>query len=388
MDLNKSNIKKIMFLITFSIILFLGISNISTVISKGDKFIQIIWPFILGVIIAFILNVPMSLIEKKIFKNKEINTKIRTVSVLLTLFLIIIISVLISFLIIPELVDTFTRLINRLPSFFDRSVEAITNLSKEHPFLEKGFDKLEIDWDSIKNKIFKFIKTSSPEMLNSGILVAQSVVSGITNALIAFIFALYILFQKETLSRQARMLSVALLPRKHSDRVSKIASLSYKIFSNFLSGQFLEAIILGAIFLVILTVFGFPYAMLISLIISITALVPIVGAFAGCLVGAFLILIEDPKKALIFIIVFLIIQQIEGNLIYPRVVGGSIGLPAIWVLVAVILGGATFGIMGVIFFIPLFSILYTLIREMVYNIIKTKNIPKEAFESSDNLNKE
>lgn len=381
MELNKENMKKIILLISFTILLYIGLSNIDSVLGVGGKFIGVIWPFIIGGIIAFIINVPMSYFEKKIFKAEKISTKSRTVSILLTLFVIGIISALVLFLIVPELITTFSKLIDRLPSFFKKSLELFTRISNDYPFLKNIINKLEIDLDSINKQLFKFIKESSVSMISSGFTVAQSVVSGVINSIIAFIFALYILFQKETLSRQAKMILTVVFPKRHSDRINRICTLSNKIFKSFLSGQFLEAIILGSIFLAVLLIGRFPYAMLISLVISVTALVPIVGTFVGCMTGIFLILTEDPRKALIFIIVFLVVQQIEGNFIYPKVVGGSVGLPSIWVLVAVIIGGSLFGIMGIVLFIPIFSILYTLIRESVYNIINRENIPKEKRET-------
>ncbi|MBQ5589571.1 MAG: AI-2E family transporter, partial [Anaerotignum sp.] len=190
----------------------------------------------------------------------------------------------------------------------------------------------------------------------------------------SFVFACYILLQQPFLKRQMTKLFYAYLKKEHADEAVRICGLTYRIFSNFLTGQCLEAVILGTMFFIAMTVFRFPFAVLVGVLIAFTALIPIFGAFIGCGVGAFLILTVDPKQALFFIIMFLIIQQLEGNLIYPKVVGGSIGLPAIWVLAAVSLGGSLFGVVGMLVFIPLVSVFYTLLKENVNKRLAEKQI--------------
>ena len=207
-------------------------------------------------------------------------------------------------------------------------------------------------------------------MINSTFSFAKGLISTVTNIFVGFILALYILLQKEKLRVQVEKVMKAFLHGKLYNRIQEICSLTYKTFSSFITGQCVEAVILGGIFLVVLGVLNYPYALLISVLIGFTALIPLVGAFIGCAVGAFLILMISPVKALIFIVIFLVIQQLEGNLIYPHVVGNSIGLPSIWVLVAVSLGGSLMGIMGMLLFIPLVSVLYTLFRNYVYERLK------------------
>jgi predicted PurR-regulated permease PerM len=171
--------------------------------------------------------------------------------------------------------------------------------------------------------------------------------------------------QKEVLADQGKRLMSAYMPQKFFGQVMKVLGILYKNFSKFISSQCLEAVILGALFVLSMTIFRLPYALLVGSLIAVTALIPIVGAFVGCFVGAFLILVENPISALVFVILFLIVQQLEGNLIYPKVVGSSVGLPAIWVLVAVSVGGSLFGVVGVLVFIPITSTVYTLLREDV-----------------------
>ena len=176
---------------------------------------------------------------------------------------------------------------------------------------------------------------------------------------------------------QARMLLRALLPQKHADRVLYIFSLSYRTFTNFITGQCLEAMILGTMFFVVMSILRFPYALLVGILVAVTALIPIFGAFIGCAIGAFLILVVNPMQALAFVALFLVLQQVEGNLIYPHVVGNSVGLPSIWVLVAVTVGGNLMGLVGMLIFIPLVSVLYTLLREWVYRRLREKKLREE-----------
>ena len=204
--------------------------------------------------------------------------------------------------------------------------------------------------------------------------IVSGVVSAATNFVIAFVFAMYIVLQKERLSVQVRKIMYAFLPRKGADWINRVASLAYTTFSHFFTGQCLEAVILGTMFFVAMTIFRFPYALLVGILVAFTALIPIFGAFIGCVVGAFLILMENPMQAVLFVVMFLILQQIEGNLIYPHVVGNSVGLPSIWVLVAVTVGGSLMGIVGMLVFIPLMSVCYTLFRQWVYDRLKKREL--------------
>ncbi len=219
-----------------------------------------------------------------------------------------------------------------------------------------------------------FFKNGAGSVLDSTFTVAKSIVSGMTTFIIAFVFACYILLQKEKLNIQIHKVMYAYLKKEYVEKILDICSLTYKTFSNFLAGQCLEAAILGTMFVIMMTVFRLPYALLVGVLIAFTALIPIFGAFIGCFIGAFLILMDTPMKALVFVILFLVLQQIEGNLIYPRVVGNSVGLPSIWVLAAVSIGGSLMGIVGMLVFIPAVSVIYTLFRNNVYGQLEKKEI--------------
>ena len=208
-----------------------------------------------------------------------------------------------------------------------------------------------------------------------------SLSTGIFNAVMGIVFGLYCLARKEILARQCRRVLYSFLPEKISDEIIRIFRLTNATFSNFISGQCLEAVILGCMFAVSMLIFGMPYVPLVSVTIAVTALVPIVGAFAGCIVGAFFILVESPVLAFWFVIMFLVLQQIEGNLIYPRVVGTSVGLPGMWVLLAVAVGGDLMGVGGMLAMIPLASVLYTLAREITTKRLADREIPQEKLEA-------
>ena len=218
-----------------------------------------------------------------------------------------------------------------------------------------------------------FFQNGAGNVLNSTMSAIGSIVSGVATFVIAFVFACYVLLQKEKLSVQVRKVMYAFLPEKKVEWCLEVCSLAAKSFSSFLTGQCVEALILGMMFFIAMSIFSMPYALLVGVLIAFTALIPIFGAFIGCIVGAFLILMVAPVKALIFVIMFLVLQQIEGNLIYPKVVGSSVGLPSIWVLAAVTIGGSLMGVVGMLIFIPITSVVYTLFRASVYKKLKSKH---------------
>ena len=233
---------------------------------------------------------------------------------------------------------------------------------------------MQFDWDGIIQTAFGFLKNGAGNVLNSTVTVAKTLINSVMNFCVAFVFACYILLQKEKLATQIRKILYAFFSKKVVEKVLEIASLSYRTFANFVTGQCCEAVILGTMFFISMSILRFPYALLVGVLIAFTALIPIFGAFIGCFLGTLLILVADPMKAIAFVILFLVLQQVEGNLIYPHVVGGSVGLPSIWVLVAVTVGGSLMGIVGMLVFIPISSVVYALFREMVYKRLKERGI--------------
>lgn len=373
MGFSKEKMKQICLLMTFAAVLVLTVMYSDVIFRAIGLAFSIASPFLIGGVIAFVLNLPMKFIEGKLlakWKGKVAEKLKRTVSILLSIvFLVLIINVVVI-TVVPQITAAANVLGQKIPGFLDKVVVELEKLSKEYPQLQEQvatLEQMEINWDSIANTVINFLKNGVGSMLTSTFSVASGIIGGVVNFVISFIFALYILSQKEKLADQGKRILTAYLPDKTSAYILKVLRLANKNFSKFITGQCLEAVILGAMFVVVMSIFQMPYAFMVGVLIAFTALIPVVGAFIGCVVGAFLILIENPIMALWFVVLFLVLQQIEGNVIYPRVVGNSVGLPSIWVLMAVSLGGSLFGVAGMLFFIPLLSTCYALLRESVNN---------------------
>lgn len=386
MNLNRDSIKKLMGLIAFAILLYVGLQNTKMVSAALRYVVGLVAPFLIGGCIAFILNVPMRFFETKIFAAiKPIPLKgggklRRILSLLLTLAVVLGVIVFVVFMVAPELYQSFaaigrelTRFTNRVPQMLEEARERLPMFADEIDKISD--DLLNVDWKEVGQMAKDFLQNSN--FLSSTVSIATSVVSGVANTIIGIVFAIYILLQKENLGRQFRRLFYAQFPEAGVDRFLEVCHLTSVSFNSFLSGQCLEAVILGMMFFISMSLFNMPYALVVAVLIGVTSLIPIFGAFIGCIVGAFLILIASPIQALWFIVLFLVLQQIEGNVIYPRVVGGSVGLPSIWVLVAVTLGASLAGVLGILFAIPIVSVIYTLLREHVRARIRARGIAEE-----------
>ncbi len=374
MNLNKKNIRKIRGLILFTAVVILALIKFDLLWSAVVFVIGILRPFILGGMIAFVINIPMNFYETKLFRDDRIkNVKVlkkgrRGLSMALAYLSVILVITLVAVTVIPQLVKTVTVLTRKIPVFWSGFIGKLEIIFAENPQLLNylsSFETLEIDWKSMLYTVVDFLQNGVGNMLTSTVSVAGSIISSTVNFFIALVFSFYLLSQKEKLGGQfGRTLKAYLKPGFYKN-VLKVLALLRQNFSNFITGQCTEAVILGLMFVVSMTIFRFDYAVMIGVLIAFTALIPIVGAFIGCFIGAFLMLVDDPVKALWFVILFIVLQQIEGNLIYPHVVGNSVGLPSIWVLAAVTIGGSLMGILGMLVFIPLLSTVYVLLREDV-----------------------
>lgn len=378
---NSGNIKKILGIITFTLLLYTGLNNFKEVLKGIHIGVKLLSPFLLGGCIAFIMNVPMRFIESKLMKSWKIKPQAkRGISLILTIIFFIILFFLVTVLVLPELGRTIGDLFVSIPDSLKKFQEWLLSKNIPWPEIKTYIENWNMDWNSIITKGLTFLKSGLLGSFFTTVGVVSSIVSGVTNFIIGFVFAIYILLQKEILSKQIRKVCYAFLPTKQADTLFYISHLTEKIFSNYLTGQCLEAFILGMMFFVAMTIFQFPFALLVGVLIAVTALIPIVGAFIGCAVAIFLILTVNPVQVIWFIVLFNVLQQFEGNVIYPKVVGNSVGLPAIWVLAAVTLGGSTMGVLGMILYIPIFSVLYTLLRDKVNKKLNMKKIPREKWD--------
>ena len=373
MELNKKNMQQLMILISFGIGLFWILSNLELVLGFLSHFIHLLLPFIIGAIIAFILNIPMTKIESFIkgkLKNKNTKLPIRTISITLSLVFFLAFILLICFLLIPELIENIQLLIKNIPHFFENIQTWILNLAGNYPEIQTKIQEVFKDTTNVNNIMINVLNY----IINGSINFITSLISSLFTIFTAIVFAVYMLSQKEYLHRGVTKMMYAYLKKDHVEKITDITSLSNRTFSKFISGQCVEAFILGTIFFVVLTLLRFPYALIISVITTVTALIPMFGAMIAMIIGALLIAVTNPLEAVLFIIVFQVIQQIENNFIYPKVVGKSVGLASMWTLMAVILGGSMFGIVGMIIGLPLASILYAILRKVTNDRLNKKKI--------------
>lgn len=378
MDLNRKNVKRIRGLILFTAIVCVAVVKID-IVWKGILFVVgIIKPFLYGGAIAFVLNIPMKAIERGLFgkiKHSKIDKIKRPMSIFLALILVILVIILVGVTVVPQLAKTMIELGNKIPVFLidaQRYLESLFASNAQLLAILEQFEPRDMNWNSILGSVIEFMKNGLGSVVTSTVAVAGTIIGGVVNTFISLVFSFYVLSQKEKLRDQMDRIMQAYFSEKVYKRVVYVFSLAGRNFSKFITGQCTEAVILGSMFVICMAVFGFPYAVLVGVLIAFTALIPIVGAFLGCFVGAFLIMVDDPIKAIWFLILFLILQQVEGNLIYPHVVGSSVGLPSLWVLAAVTIGGSLMGVVGMLIFIPILSTVYALIREDV----NTKNVSK------------
>lgn len=375
MELNRDTINKIRGLILFTVITVIVGINYIKVLGLLAAAVNMAAPFILGAAIAFVLNVPMRRIESSLSHVlKKGSRLLRPVSMALSILLVAGVLFLVMFVVAPQLVRTLLGLQSSIPVFFGEVRQWLEQLFAENPQILTNMEQIQIDWQQLFNDSLKFLKNGAGSMLDTTFSAAISIVNGMSTFLIGFIFSIYILLQKENLIRQIKKLLAAFLPERTVEGIVRIAALTSRTFSNFFTGRCMEAVILGSMFFIVLVVLRLPYALLIGVLIAFTALIPVFGAFIGWAVGAFLMLIISPMDALLFSVVFFTLQQIEGNMIYPHVVGNSVGLPSIWVLVAVTLGGSMMGVVGMLIFIPLCSVLYTLLRDTVNERLKRRKL--------------
>ena len=375
---NKTFLRNVLGIAAFCILLYWGLQNMDRVGNFLGMVAGLLMPFLLGAAMAFIFNVPMRAIEGHL--PQKLQRAHRGISLVLTLAAVIGVVMLVSLLVLPQLQNTVQTIAARMPAFWAQAQEWANELMIRYPELADWLSEAgNLNLRNVTQQVMDWLKNGGLALVGNTVTAATGIISGFVNFFIAFIFAIYLLFQKETLSRQGRMLLFAWMRPEHAEKVLEVVRLANKTFSNFLSGQCLEACILGALFAVGMLLFRMPYVLLISVLVAVTALIPVFGDFFGCFVGAFMILIQNPLQSVVFVILFLVIQQIEGNLIYPRVVGSSVGLPSVWVLAAVTLGGSTFGVVGMLVMIPLCSVLYSLLRTATRERLRRRGVEKAKY---------
>lgn len=366
MESEKKDLRNLLKVIIIAIIIYWGINNFGIIGTVFGKIIEIVFPFILGGALAFILNIPMTFFENKLSKIKNKKRKslinknlIRFISLILAIIVITFILYLIINLIVPELIDIIKLLVSNIPYYAEEINKFINSNTENIQEIDSLISGMNFDTDSIKNELMEILSS----VLSSSVSLVMGVVGLITNLIIAIIFAIYILTSKEKLKNQVLRIIKAYWKKEKAIKIIEVGRITNKTFKNFLTVQALEATILGSLCIIGMLILKIPYAVPIGVLVGVTALIPVVGAFIGIIIGAILILSAEPIKVITFIIFVLILQQVEGNVIYPRVVGGSVGLPGMWVLVAVTVGGSLFGILGMLLGVPVFSVIYSMIKK-------------------------
>lgn len=393
MDISKKSVRRVTLAALLCIFVIWLLNQTDRVRVVIDFVESIFSPFIVGAGMAFVLNVPMRALENGMHYIKHKGLR-RAVALILTFVIIGLIISLVLWILLPQLYETIQSLIGSLPKFGNWVIDTVHRfLSNNEKLLDWFHDKVDLesyDWSLLINEGVEYLKNKLPAILDGALSIVKNVSTGLFNAVISLVFSIYCLCKKETLARQARRLLYSVVPEKVGDEIVRVLRMTNVTFSGFISGQCMEACILGSMFAFVMWIFKMPYIPLVSLLIGVTALVPIVGAFTGCICGALLILVENPIQAVWFVVLFLLVQQFDDNVIYPRVMGKSVGLPGMWVLLAVAVGGKLMGVAGMLIMIPLFSVAYTLLREFAIKRLEKKNIPIEKLnaqppELGDNL---
>lgn len=364
MEKKNANFKKVLVLIIFTLVGLWIINNLNVVGNIFSNLFDIVFPFILGGALAFLLNIPMSFFERKCkeIKNKKL---LRVLSLIFAVIVILLVIALVAILIVPELVDVVKLLIDNIPYYTEQLGNLIANFDMDI----YEISTTNINPETLKEQIMAYI----PGLLTSSVSIISNVVKSISHFFIAIIFTFYVLIDKEKIQRQVTKLINAYFSEKMANSLMNIGSEVNRVFKKFFTVQCLEATILGTLCVVGMLILKIPYAVPIGVLVGVTALIPVVGAFVGIIIGAILIASVNPVKVITFIIFVLILQQIEGNLIYPRVVGGSVGLPGMWVLVAVTVGGSLGGIVGMLIGVPMATTIYNLLKIDTDKKIKMKN---------------
>lgn len=378
--LDKKTLRSIFLGAAGCIVLYWLLHSTEHVRAVYDMMVDLLHPFTVGAALAFILNVPMRAVERQIRKGYD-GKGTRMIALIVTFILVLLVFAFIFYLLIPQLEDTAKTIAVQLPPFIKKVDGGVREFLVNHPelgeWLMKNTDLASMNWNALFQQTLDIVGSGIHKVLDGAVTAVGGVINSLISVFVSLIFGLYCLSNKERLARQGRLLLYAYLPERWADETVRILRIANSTFSNFISGQCIEVLILGCMFAVGMSIFKMPYVPLVSVLVAVTAFIPIVGAWIGCVLGAFFILVNDPMQAMWFVVLFLVLQEIENNLVYPRVVGTSIGLPSMWVLFAVTVGGTLMGVAGMILMIPLFSVVYTVLREYAMRRVEVRNIDSD-----------
>ena len=376
MKLDRKNVRTILLIIAFAVLLYTAAQNLASVYGAVRTVWRVFGVVITGLAMAFVLNVPLKLFENRVFygmsedRRPLVRKLRRPVSLVFALVVSLgLIGILIA-VVLPQLTATVAEVAARLPEYISSAVNWLNDFLAGFCIEIESLKNFTVDWEKVFSELTTYLKEGSANVEGSSVVdtvtgVGTSVVSTVMNTFLGLVVAVYILAQKERIGRFTRRCIDAFLPQKAASGLARIASMASETFSNFVAGQLADSCILGILCYICMRIFRFPYPEVISVVIGVTSLVPMVGSFIGEVIGALLILIVSPLKALLFVVMVLAIQQVDGAFIYPRIVGRSVGLPGVAVFCAVIVGGNVAGVIGAMIGVPVCALIYALLREAV-----------------------
>lgn len=376
MKLDRKNVRTILLIIAFAVLLYTAAQNLASVYGAVRAVWRVFGVVITGLAMAFVLNVPLKLFENRVFygmsedRRPLVRKLRRPVSLVFALVVSLgLIGILIA-VVLPQLTATVAEVAARLPEYISSAVNWLNDFLAGFGIEIESLKNFTVDWEKVFSELTTYLKEGSANVDGSSVVdtvtgVGTSVVSTVMNTFLGLVVAVYILAQKERIGRFTRRCIDAFLPQNAASGLARIASMASETFSNFVAGQLADSCILGILCYICMRIFRFPYPEVISVVIGVTSLVPMVGSFIGEVIGALLILIVSPLKALLFVVMVLAIQQVDGAFIYPRIVGRSVGLPGVAVFCAVIVGGNVAGVIGAMIGVPVCALIYALLREAV-----------------------
>lgn len=380
MEFNRKNVRMILLIIAFAVVLYTAAQNLASVYGAVKTVWNVFGVVITGLAIAFVLNVPLKLFEDRVFygmsedRRPLVRRLRRAVSLVCALVVSLGVIVILIAVVLPQLTQTVTEVAARLPEYISAVVNWINEVLAKFDIEIEALKEFTVDWEKVFKDLSTYLKEGN--VINTATDVGTAAASTVMNTFLGLVVAVYVLAQKERIGRFARRCIDAFLPKRASSAISRVASMASETFSSFVAGQLADSCILGILCYICMLIFRFPYPEVISVVIGVTSLVPMVGSFIGEVIGALLILIVSPLKALLFVIMVLAIQQVDGAFIYPRIVGKSVGLPGVAVFCAVIVGGNIAGVLGAVMGVPVCAVLYALLKEAVASRLEGRRTDK------------
>lgn len=367
----KRNWRRILSLLLTVVLIYWAASNIKFILEFTSVITKAFLPFIIGGVLAFILNLPVKHLENwLVIWQKEYKKWFRPLSIIISFSFVVFVLMFLVFLVIPDLQMTVTSFIEVFPTQVSNLIVWVENFIQDNPEIVQFVQEMDLDFDSIQQQLINYVQNFATNMLGNVVNIISTTVSSIVTIFIAIVFAFFLLVNKEKITRQIKKLVYSTVVLDWANYFVNVGKKANEIFSSFVGGSIIEAFILGTLVYIGMKTFQFPYSLSVSVITGFLALIPVYGAILGGGVGFILISVVSFTQAIWFIVFIIVIQQIEGNIIYPRVVGSSVGLPGIWVMVSVTAGGAFFGIVGMLISVPLVSLIYSLIAATVnYRLI-------------------